>query len=145
VLDVSSCRSDVNEGTVALVSAAVGDAARRIEAAHFRQTFHHARILLGPGVETTALLAVDRDDLVIGATRAARRLYGISAERIAAGLPASAILGAEEGQDEDFAQAERGVVQRALARAGGNVTAAARALGLSRATLHRKMSRLGLR
>lgn len=143
VLDVSSCRSDASEITAALVSAAVGDAARRIEATQFRQAFEHARILL-PGLETNALLAVDRDDLVIGATRAARRLYGISAERIAAGLPACTVLGAE-GEKEDFTQAERGVVQRALARAGGNVSVAARALGLSRATLHRKLNRLGLR
>jgi transcriptional regulator with AAA-type ATPase domain len=35
----------------------------------------------------------------------------------------------------------RVVVRRALARAGGNVSEAARTLGVSRATLHRKMSR----
>jgi transcriptional regulator with PAS, ATPase and Fis domain len=35
---------------------------------------------------------------------------------------------------EDFAMAERGVLQRALARAEGNVKAAAEALGMSRAT-----------
>jgi transcriptional regulator of acetoin/glycerol metabolism len=33
------------------------------------------------------------------------------------------------------------VLTRALARSGGNVSAAARALGLSRATLHRKLER----
>ncbi|WP_312204987.1 MULTISPECIES: helix-turn-helix domain-containing protein [Brevundimonas] len=31
-----------------------------------------------------------------------------------------------------------------MARTGGNVSAAARALGVSRATLHRKLHRLGL-
>ena len=35
-------------------------------------------------------------------------------------------------------------MQRALARSDGNVSAAAQALGISRATLHRKLGRLGL-
>jgi transcriptional regulator of acetoin/glycerol metabolism len=35
-------------------------------------------------------------------------------------------------------------VRRAIAQADGNVSAAARALGVSRATLYRKMQRLGL-
>src|SRR4029453_10525073 len=41
-------------------------------------------------------------------------------------------------------QAERAAVQRALARSNGNVSAAAEALGISRATLHRKLRRLDL-
>ena len=39
---------------------------------------------------------------------------------------------------------QRAVLQRALLRAGGNVSAAAKALGVSRATLHRKLNRFGL-
>jgi transcriptional regulator of acetoin/glycerol metabolism len=143
VLDVSSCRGDVDAAAVSLISMAVGEAVRRIETANFRQAYQHVRIVLGPGAETSALLAIDRDDLVVGATRAARRAYRITPAQIAAGLPADAVLGFEE--DEAFAHAERGVVQRALARAGGNVSEAARALGVSRATLHRKLSRLGVR
>ena len=143
-LDVSTGRRDVDRGMVALIAAAVGDAARRIEAAHFRLSFSRARILLGPGGgEAGALLAVDRDDLVIGATRVARRLYGITDDGLAAGLPASTIIGGVE--EEGLSDAERGVVQRALARAGGNVSGAARVLGISRATLHRKIRRLGVR
>jgi len=42
----------------------------------------------------------------------------------------------------ELRDAERAVVQRALARASGNVAAAARLLGVSRATLHRKLNRL---
>ncbi|WP_312795243.1 helix-turn-helix domain-containing protein, partial [Tianweitania sp.] len=37
-----------------------------------------------------------------------------------------------------------GVLQRALARAGGNVSAAAKLLGISRATMHRKLNKTGL-
>jgi transcriptional regulator of acetoin/glycerol metabolism len=36
------------------------------------------------------------------------------------------------------------VLQRALARSGGNASAAAAALGISRATLYRKLRRHGL-
>ncbi len=74
-LDVSSCRADLTEGFVQLISMAVSDAARRIEADHFRLAFPDARILLAPTVDrgAGALLAVDGDDLVIGASRAARQ------------------------------------------------------------------------
>ena len=39
---------------------------------------------------------------------------------------------------------ERGAVERALARAGGNVSVAAAALGISRPALYRRMSKYGL-
>ncbi|MFN3671735.1 MAG: helix-turn-helix domain-containing protein, partial [Bosea sp. (in: a-proteobacteria)] len=54
------------------------------------------------------------------------------------------LLGDEARPAEELGAAERGVVQRALARARGNVSAAARTLGVSRATLHRKLARFGL-
>lgn len=145
-LDVSSCRADATEAILGLISAAVADAARAIEAQAFRQAFSDARIVLAGGAgerNAAALLAVDRHDLVIGATRAARLSLSITDERIAAQLAASDLLtpGAAEA---DLLEAERGAVRRALARTGGNVSAAARALGVSRATLHRKLHRLGL-
>ena len=145
-LDVSSCRSDLTGGFVGLIAAAVADAARRIEAQNFKQAFPEARIILAPDTArcTTALLAVDADDLIIGATRAARAAYGITSARLARPLPAGTILDSFADRHEDFDQAERGLVQRSLARAQGNVSAASRALQISRATLHRKMNRLGL-
>lgn len=146
LLDVSSCRADATEGMLGLIAAAVADAARAIEAQTFRQAFAQARIVLAgdPGERNTAaLLAVDRDDLVIGATRAARLALSITDERIAAQLAASDVLGAG-CVETDLLEAERGAVRRALALNGRNVSAAARALGVSRATLHRKLHRLGL-
>ncbi|MBK5953286.1 Fis family transcriptional regulator, partial [Rhodospirillum rubrum] len=130
-----------------LISAAVADAARAIEAQAFRQAFADARIVLaGDAAErnTAALLAVDRDDLVVGATRAARLALSITDERIAGQLAASEVLGGAGAIEADLLEAERGAVRRALALNGGNVSAAARALGVSRATLHRKLHRLGL-
>ncbi|PWB83408.1 MAG: sigma-54-dependent Fis family transcriptional regulator [Methylocystaceae bacterium] len=144
-LDVSGCRESLTEGLIGLVAVAVTDAARAIEALNFRQFFSDARILLSPDAErnSAALLAVDRHDLVIGATRSARLALGICDARIAAQLPASDLL-ADAGAEAELIEAERGAIRRALARANGNVSAAARLLGVSRATLHRKLNRLAL-
>jgi transcriptional regulator of acetoin/glycerol metabolism len=143
VLDVSGVRGQLDWSAVALIDAAVREAARRIETANFRAAYLGARIVLTPEADANALLAIDRDDMVIGATRAARRLHGITSHQVKSGLPASAILSVD-AQEEDLAAAERGVILRSLARHAGNVSAAATALGMSRATLHRKLRRLGL-
>ncbi len=73
-IDVSSCRADLTEGFVRLIGIAVADAARAVEAENFRLAFPDARILLAPAGEraSASLVAVDSDDLVIGATRAAQ-------------------------------------------------------------------------
>lgn len=143
-LDVSSCRADLTEGFANLISMAVIDAARRIEAENFRLSFPTARILLAPTIDKSvgALVAVDADDLVVGATRSARQALGITPDCLTRPLPAVDLFGATRGEPENLAHAERSVLQRALARADGNVTAAAQVLGISRATLHRKLKRL---
>lgn len=144
-LDVSSCRPGL-EGLAGLVERAVTDAARRIEARAFREAFPGARILLLP--ETAAerasapMLAVDGDDLVIGATRAARLALKLTDETLKRGL-ASPDRAADQGAI-DLEKAERAAVRRALTQARGNVSAAAGLLGLSRATLNRKLKRLNL-
>jgi len=146
-LDVSSCRADLTEGFSNLISMAVVDAARRIEAENFRLHFPHARILLAPTDERVAgaLIAVDRDDLVVGATRAARHALGLTEESFSKPLLAADLVRDVTGPGpEALAEAERTVLQRALIRADGNVSAAAHALGISRATLHRKLARLGI-
>ena len=144
-LDVSSCRADHTEGFVNLIAMAVADAARRIEAENFRQAFPAARIVVAPTTERAgpALLAVNADDLVVGATRGARLAFDITPAALLAGLPAGDLLGGD-ADHEDFSATERALVRRMLARAHGNVSKAAKALGVSRATLHRKLSRLGL-
>lgn len=149
-LDVSSCRADLTEGFVHLIQMAVGDAVRRIEAENFRLAFPHARVVLAPTPDNSpaALIAVDGDDLVVGATRSARLALGLTGDSFSRPLPATDLLGGASGESfggGGFAGAERAVLQRALARAQGNVSAAAEALGVSRATLHRKLARLGIR
>ncbi|MGX9389728.1 helix-turn-helix domain-containing protein [Nitrobacteraceae bacterium UC4446_H13] len=146
-LDVSSCRADLTEGFLNLIAAAVRDTARRIEAENFRASYPDARIVLAPapGGAANALLAVDREDLVVGATRSARLALGITREMLGKSLPASDVFGAHLAYGEELRQAECAVLERALARADGNVTAAARALGVSRATLYRKLQKFGVR
>jgi transcriptional regulator of acetoin/glycerol metabolism len=145
-LDVSSCRVDLTEGFSSLIATAVTDAARAIEAENFRRAFPDARILLTPksarGVNS--LLAVDRDDLVVGATRAARRALGLGSAALARAIPAADLIGEARALNDDMVAAERSVLQRALVRSGGNISKAARDLDMSRATLHRKLKQLGL-
>jgi transcriptional regulator of acetoin/glycerol metabolism len=142
VLDVSSCRADCTDAFASLIALAAGEAARRIEADLFRTAFAKARIVLTPASEGHGggLLAVDTDDLVIGATRSARAALGIALDRAMRPTPASDLLGGDVRQ-EHFGDVQRSVLQRALLRSRGNVSAAAKALGVSRATLHRKLKR----
>lgn len=146
-LDMSTCREDVDEATLSILSQTVRDAASRIELNLFRSAFAGARFILVP-TETgaaSALLAVDRNDIVLGATRAARVALKLDDRQIAAGLPAADALNEQRGDGgADLIESERAAILRALSRAGGNVSQAAILLGMSRATLHRKMKRLAL-
>lgn len=145
VIDVSSARADVAETYARLVALTVQDAAQRVEADLFRASFKGARILSTGGGEAAAqgvmLLAIDRDDLIVGATRAARRHLGLDACSIGR-MPASDLLEGEPAAG--LAAAQRAEMARALARRQGNVSAAARDLGIGRATFYRKAKSLGL-
>jgi transcriptional regulator of acetoin/glycerol metabolism len=145
-IDVSSCRAELTDGFVRLIGIAVADAARAVEAENFRLAFPDARILLAPAGEraSASLVAVDSDDLVIGATRAARQALGLNAQRLARPMPAADLIGQTRAGRDGVDAAERAVLHRALARAGGNVSRAAKELDLSRSTLHRKMNQFGL-
>jgi transcriptional regulator of acetoin/glycerol metabolism len=146
VLDISSCRADRTDGFSNLIALAVVEAARRIEAEIFRAAFARARIVLSPTADghPAGLLAVDADDLVVGATRSARLQFGIAGDRELRPVPAVDLLGGPASEREELGDVERSVLQRALLRSRGNVSAAARALGISRATLHRKLNRFEL-
>lgn len=145
-LDVSSCRADLTAGLANLITIAVGEAARRIEIEIFRQAFANARFVVPPGGEpaSASLVAIDKDGVVIGATRAARQAFRHRGNIIGSPLPvAEDAEGAPRFEDE-LRLAGRGILERALVRHDGNVTAAARQLGMSRATLYRKLEKVGL-
>lgn len=141
VLDVSTAGLETGEAVAALIAHAVTEAARRIEGDLFRNAFPKARLMLAPGMDRGqgAILAVDGDELVIGATRAARLHFGLKGDLTRKPVPAADLLGLHA--PETLEAGERAVMARALARAGGNASAAARALGISRATFHRKLGR----
>lgn len=144
-LDVSSARADQTERYNRLISAQVAQTARAIETLFFRLSFPQARIVVASDDQSdqAMLLAVDRDDLAIGATRGARRALGLEREGALRPRPAADLLGRQDDLT-GFDRGERAAVVRALARAGGNVSAAARALGIGRATMYRRMTRLGI-
>jgi transcriptional regulator of acetoin/glycerol metabolism len=144
-LDVSSARADQTEGFNRLIEAMVTRVALQIEADLFRSAFPTHRIVLAQGADPAgaALLAVDSDDVVVGATREARRRHGLEPAGLIRPRPVVDLLGREDGPT-GLERAERAAVIRALTRAGGNVSEAARALGLGRATLYRRMKRLGI-
>lgn len=145
VLDISSCRADLAEAFVALLADAVADAARRIEAENFQASYAQSRIIMaGVADGGPMLLALDQDDLVVGATRRARKLYNLTRESFTNARPARDILGFG-GENPDLAAAERAELRRALAHAKGNAAKAARDLGISRASLYRRMTKLGVR
>lgn len=144
-LDVSSARADQTEGFNRLIAAMVAQIAQQIEIDLFRAAFARHRIVLpresaSPGV---ALLAVDEDDVVVGATRDARRLHGLEPTGPVRPRPLVDVIGRDR-EHKGLRGAERAAVIRALTRAGGNVSEAARALGIGRATLYRRMKRLGI-
>ncbi len=143
-LDVSSARADHGEAMATMISALVQDAARQIERDFFCRRFAQARIVYAPEApgRGSALLAVDRDDLVIGATRAARRQFRLDTANLASPRPLADVLGT--GEQSGFEDSERAVLRQALARSGGNVAAAARLLGIGRATMYRRMERAGM-
>ncbi|PZU88779.1 MAG: Fis family transcriptional regulator [Shinella sp.] len=146
-LDISTCRHDVTDMTLAILSQAVRDVAARVEMSLFRMAFPSARIVMVPtvGAATSALLAVDHDDLILGATKAARVALRIDDQMIAQGIPAADALSEDRGEaSSDLDDAERAALRRALSRTNGNVSQAAQVLGISRATLHRKMKRFSL-
>ncbi len=144
-LDVSSARADQTEAFNRLIAAQVAHTARAIEEANFRAAYPKARIVVAESedAEAATLLAIDEHDLVIGATREARRIFGMDAIGEITPRPAADFLGREDGPT-GFEKAERAAVIRAISRADGNISKAARQLGVGRATLYRRMKRLGL-
>jgi len=62
--------------------------------------------------------------------------------REAAGTSAGAISIAETANPLDLGETEKRLITQALASTGGNITAAATQLGISRRTLHRKLNEM---
>ncbi|MFT8675544.1 MAG: helix-turn-helix domain-containing protein [Acetobacter sp.] len=113
-------------------------AARRIEEQILRNACPGQRIVaLGlAGGPSAPLVAMNDGGMVTGATRAARTLMGWPEKMDGTG-PAT-VMKLSDGP-MTFRMAEEQVVRTALSLARGNVTNAARRLGISRATFYRKL------
>jgi transcriptional regulator of acetoin/glycerol metabolism len=147
-IDISTARRDAPEMIMPVLAQAARDSASRIEINLFRRAYRDARIVLLDGAvhAGSALLAVDRDDMVLGATRAARLALRIDDQMIAAGVPASDLLQENaDGEGRDLLEAERAALRRALSRNNGNFSLTAAMLGNSRATLHRQINKIDQR
>ena len=115
--------------------------------------FDNITPITGQKVCEVALSDAQDVELALDAAHAAKKAWGKTAaaersnillkiaDRMEENLD---LLGREDEGPSGFERAERAAVKRALARSGGNVSAAARALGIGRATLYRRMNRLGL-
>lgn len=145
-LDISSCRDDHTLPLADMIAMLVQETARTIERDLFCRHYDEARILFIADEPSggTALLAVDRDDMVIGASRGARQRLRLDDRALAAPRPLADLLGDANGAAPSFHDGERAVLRRALAQAGGNASLAARRLGIGRATLYRRLKRTGL-
>ncbi|WP_136442150.1 GAF domain-containing protein [Pacificoceanicola onchidii] len=141
-LDVSSARSDQSGGMNRLMAEAVTQCARKIETGLFRASFPDHRIMMADE-DGAALLAVDADDVVQGANRAARRQFGLGPRGTLAPRPAVDLLG-HAPEHRGFDRGSAAAIRRALLRNDGNASAAARELGIGRATFYRKLRKLGI-
>ncbi|MCE2566107.1 helix-turn-helix domain-containing protein [Komagataeibacter sp. FNDCF1] len=138
-LNASSFRP-TPEGTMgALLASALLQAARQIERTCFMDRYRgHAIMLLGAAIGSSVpMVALDRGRHVVGATFAARMQMGIA--------PAQdvnlCLLNDTTAPDSatPLREAQAMAIQTALASARGKVAVAARMLGVSRSTLHRKI------
>ncbi|NBN64713.1 GAF domain-containing protein [Microvirga tunisiensis] len=143
VLDLSSCRRDLELPFAQMLGLIVAEGARAVESDLFRAAYAGCRIVVadGHGAAGVSLLALDADDIIVGATRHARRALDLTDAVLSSAPAAAPYLGEREGEGRG---SDRAALRRALARARGNVSAAARDLGISRATMYRKMAALGV-
>lgn len=128
---------------VGLLMTTLADATRQIEIDDFHQTFADQRIISIPGETRSGgiLIAVDRDDVIVGARRGARKTFALTNTDLTAGVVAGDLFAQSI---DSLADAEYGALRRWLIRNGGNVTASARDLKISHATIKRKISAHGL-
>lgn len=131
------------QAPVGLLMSSISDATRQIEMDYFHQAFADDRIISVPGETRSGgiLIAVDRDGVITGATRGARRAFGLTDVCLAAGVIADDLFSQSLDALNDTLQgAEYSVLRRWLIRNSGSVTASARDLNISHATIKRKIN-----
>ena len=145
VLDVSSARLDHAKTTSSLIAATVKNAARHIETQNFRAHFATERVVLaGQNIaDPSALVAINSDDCIIGATRTARKLFGWALDNNLQPIAATDIFN-DNQCETGLRRGEKTAIVKAITRSNGNLSQAAVNLGIARATLYRRINRLGI-
>ncbi|POF62242.1 helix-turn-helix domain-containing protein [Novacetimonas maltaceti] len=145
VINLAAFNGNTTRPVAPLVLDALQQSGRRIEEQLFRDRHPGQRILtLGAAQGCSApLVCINDDGEIMGATHAARSLTGWTDDTISTHPNLLTRLGA--GEELSFQKAEENVIRSALALSHGNASATARSLGISRATLYRKMKALGVR
>ncbi|ATU72175.1 Acetoin catabolism regulatory protein [Gluconacetobacter sp. SXCC-1] len=141
-LNASSFRP-TPEGTMgALLASALLQAARQIERTCFMDRYRgHAIMLLGAAMGSSVpMVALDRERHVVGATFAARMQMGIAPAQDVNLCLLDDTTAPRPGAP--LREAQTVAIQTALASARGKVAVAARMLGVSRSTLHRRLRNL---
>lgn len=153
-LNLASFGNESTRPVAPLLREALFQAARRMEEQLLRGRYPGQRIMtLGPARGSSGpLVAVNEAGDIVGATHAARTMLGWGAGQASppegpsgkyltgTGVLATRPCGVE--RVTSFREAEEHVIRTALGLARGNVSAAARHLGISRATLYRKLRAL---
>lgn len=144
VLDVSSAKNDLSHEMMMVISSLVKNTAAKIEGDFFRASFHDANIVVAHGHSSLGipLLASDSDDLVVGANRAARRMFHLEADALITPFPRSDL--GEAPVENGLVSGERTAIRQAIAKAKGNMSLAARDLNVSRATFYRMLKKHGI-
>ena len=145
VLDVSSARDDQSQESNKILASIIAHISRRIETDIFRAAYPGTRILVAEShdFDANSLLAIDNHDLVVGATRAARQEYKLGMDGNLEPRPTSDLIGRKSHQT-DYLTSERSALIRELVRSNKNVSLTARKLGVGRATLYRRLSKLDI-
>mgnify|MGYP003362490000 CR=1 FL=1 len=144
-LNLAALTGDTTRAAAPLVLEVLAQAGQRIEELLFH-THHAGERIVNLGETrgcSTPLVAVNAQGNITGATHAARALTGWT-EGMAA-PPALPDIGPRAEAEISFQQAQANVIRAGLARFHGNATATARGLGISRATLYRKMKCVGIK
>lgn len=141
VLDVSSAKNDLSHEIATMISSLVVNAANKVEGEFFREHFLDANIVVAHGhcAIGIPLLASDADDLLIGANRAARRLYNLAGDALDTPFPRSELQAS--ANENGLVAAERAALRQSIAKARGNMTRAAKDLNISRATFYRMLKK----
>lgn len=139
-INASTFRSVGDSTNGMLIATCLLQAARQIEQACFMDRYRNHTIMIlgmaeGPSVP---MLALDPERRVVGATHAARQHMGIAPAQDVS----LCLLNDTSPPTTPLRDAQIMAIDTALASARGKVAVAARMLGISRSTLHRKIRSL---